>query len=65
MPTTRQRPCRVRFSGSILYPCSMLVVRTAHNALRADQVPAAFEDATAHVGCPDRRIDRRGIKAPS
>jgi hypothetical protein len=38
-----------------------------HNALRGsgpDQ-QHAFEDALAHVGCPDRRIDRRCIKCCS
>jgi hypothetical protein len=36
-----------------------------HNALRGSgpgQKPA-FDDALAHVGCPDRRIDRLGIRA--
>ena len=36
-----------------------------HNALRGsgpDQ-KHAFEDAMAHVGCPDRRIDQRCISA--
>src|SRR5262245_43610678 len=36
-----------------------------HNALRGSGPGQkhAFEDAVAHVGCPDRRIDRRCIGA--
>jgi len=38
-----------------------------HNALRGSGPGQqhAFEDAMAHVGCPDRRIDRRCIKCCS
>jgi hypothetical protein len=38
-------------------------VTTGHNALRGSGPGQkhVFEDAVAHVGCPDRRIDRRCI----
>jgi len=41
-------------------PVSAVRMTAGHNALRGsgpDQKPA-FDDALAHVGCPDRRIDR-------
>ena len=43
--------------------CSAVHVTAGHNALRGsgpDQLHA-FDDAVAHVGCPDRRIDRLSI----
>src|SRR6266852_8085805 len=41
-------------------PVCAVHMTAGHNALRGsgpDQKPA-FDDAMAHVGCPDRRIDR-------
>lgn len=46
-------------------PSCAVLMTAGHNALRGsgpDQ-KHAFEDALAHVGCPDRRIDRRCISA--
>jgi hypothetical protein len=48
-------------------PVSAVHTTAGHNALRGsgpDQ-KHAFEDAMAHVGCPDRRIDRHCIKCCS
>jgi hypothetical protein len=54
-----ERPC--------VRPVDAVHMTAGHNALRGsgpDQ-KHAFEDAMAHVGCPDRRIDRRCIKCCS
>jgi len=54
-----ERPC--------VRPGDAVHMTAGHNALRGsgpDQ-KHAFEDAMAHVGCPDRRIDRRCIKCCS
>src|ERR1700704_3946955 len=48
-------------------PVSAVHMTAGHNALRGsgpDQKPA-FDDAVAHVGCPDRRIDRLCISCCS
>jgi len=44
-------------------PVSAVHMTAGHNALRGSGPGQkhAFEDAVAHVGCPDRRIDRRCI----
>jgi len=54
-----ERPC--------VRPVSAVHVTAGHNALRGSGPGQkhAFEDAMAHVGCPDRRIDRRCIKCCS
>ena len=48
-------------------PVCAVHVTAGHNALRGSGPGQkhAFEDAMAHVGCPDRRIDRRCIKCCS
>ena len=54
-----ERPC--------VRPVCAVHITAGHNALRGSGPGQkhAFEDAMAHVGCPDRRIDRRCIKCCS
>jgi hypothetical protein len=48
-------------------PVCAVHMTAGHNALRGSGSGQqhAFDDAMAHVGCPDRRIDRRCIKCCS
>jgi hypothetical protein len=48
-------------------PVCAVLMTAGHNALRGSGPGQqhAFEDAMAHVGCPDRRIDRHCIKCCS
>src|SRR5437899_12412646 len=62
------------FAGWSVQPCVRPVcavhMTAGHNALRGSgpgQKPA-FDNALAHVGCPDRRIDGtalRGVRPPN
>jgi hypothetical protein len=51
------RPC--------VRPVSAVHVTAGHNALRGSGPgqKRAFDNALAHVGCPDRRIDRSALRA--
>jgi hypothetical protein len=77
-PTVCLGPCvdgsrlaRRIFTCSVGQPCVRPVcavpMTAGHNALRGSDPGQkhAFDDPVAHVGCPDRRIDRHCIKCCS
>src|SRR5678816_1044848 len=56
-------PCRIGRCSHVFGLFARFTMTAGHNALRGSGPGQkhAFEDAKAHMGCPDRRIDRHCI----